>query len=99
MLLLWVWSPRDLPAAGSFRATFLDVGQGDAALVETADGRAMLIDGGGATDAYDAARSPIVPHHKRPVRLPHPRTWRGHTLSHTDRPPHAPRPGTWLRTH
>src|SRR3989449_6842088 len=41
LLLLWVWSPRDLPAAGTFRVTFLDVGQGDAALVETADGRAM----------------------------------------------------------
>ena len=61
MLLLWVWSPRDLPAAGSFRVTFLDVGQGDAALVETADGRAMLIDGGGATDASDAGRMVIAP--------------------------------------
>jgi competence protein ComEC len=61
MLLLWVWSPRDLPAAGSFRVTFLDVGQGDAALVETEDGRAMLVDGGGATDAYDAGRMVIAP--------------------------------------
>ncbi len=61
MLLLWVWSPRDLPAAGSFRVTFLDVGQGDAALVETADGLVMLIDGGGATDAYDAGRMVIAP--------------------------------------
>jgi len=61
LLLLWVWSPRDLPAAGTFRVTFLDVGQGDAALVETADGRAMLIDGGAATDAYDAGRMVIAP--------------------------------------
>src|SRR5207244_12551936 len=45
LLLLWVWSPRDLPAAGTFRVTFLDVGQGEAALVETADGRGVLIDG------------------------------------------------------
>src|SRR2546428_716339 len=61
LLLLWVWSPRDLPAAGTFRVTFLDVGQGDAALVETADGRAMLIDGGAATDAYDAGPMVIAP--------------------------------------
>ena len=61
LLLLWVWFPHDLPAAGTFRVTFLDVGQGDAALVETADGRAMLIDGGGAFDSYDAGRMVIAP--------------------------------------
>jgi len=61
VLLLWVWSPRDLPAAGTFRVTFLDVGQGDAALVETAEGRAMLIDGGAAFDSYDAGRMVIAP--------------------------------------
>ena len=61
LLLLWVWSPRDLPAAGTFRVTFLDVGQGDAALVETADGRAMLIDGGAAFESYDAGRMVIAP--------------------------------------
>ena len=61
LLVLWVWSPHDLPAAGTFRVTFLDVGQGDAAVVETADGRAMLIDGGGAADAYDAGRMVVAP--------------------------------------
>jgi competence protein ComEC len=35
-------SPR-----GALRATFLDVGQGDAALVDLPDGEAILIDGGG----------------------------------------------------
>jgi competence protein ComEC len=32
---------------GHLRVTFLDVGQGDSALVDLPDGRAMLIDGGG----------------------------------------------------
>ncbi len=32
---------------GALRATFLDVGQGDAALVDLPDGEALLIDGGG----------------------------------------------------
>jgi competence protein ComEC len=32
---------------GALRATFLDVGQGDAALVDLPDGEAILIDGGG----------------------------------------------------
>jgi len=39
---LHVGAPR-----GALRATFLDVGQGDAALVDLPDGEAVLIDGGG----------------------------------------------------
>ena len=35
---------------GRLRIDFLDVGQGDAALVTLPDGRTLLVDGGGATD-------------------------------------------------
>jgi competence protein ComEC len=60
LLLLWVWSPRDLPAEGT-RVTFLDVGQGDAAVVETADGAVMLIDGGGVSEGWDQGRAVVAP--------------------------------------
>ena len=61
LLVLWAWSPRDLPDHGTVQVTFLDVGQGDAALVETSDGRAMLIDGGGASESYDLGRVAVAP--------------------------------------
>ncbi|MBI3808904.1 MAG: DNA internalization-related competence protein ComEC/Rec2 [Nitrospirae bacterium] len=61
MLIFWTWAPRDLPEPGTVRLTFLDVGQGDAALVETADGHAMLIDGGTASEKYDVGRIAVAP--------------------------------------
>ncbi len=49
------------PGSADMRVTFLDVGQGDAALVETARGEAFLIDCGGKTDFSDKGRSVVVP--------------------------------------
>jgi competence protein ComEC len=50
-------SPR-----GVLRVTFLDVGQGDAALVDLPDGQAMLIDGGGLVGSpVDVGERVVLP--------------------------------------
>lgn len=50
-------------AAGppGLKVTFLDVGQGDAALIEFPNGRRMLIDTGPSTPGYDAGERAIMP--------------------------------------
>jgi competence protein ComEC len=45
--LLEIGVHRSMAARGILRATFLDVGQGDASLIDLPSGEAMLIDGGG----------------------------------------------------
>jgi competence protein ComEC len=47
LLLLEVAARRAGAPRGVLRVTFLDVGQGDSAIVDLPDGRAMVIDGGG----------------------------------------------------
>ena len=49
---LWTLG-RDPPAPGALRVTFLDVGQGDAAIVELPDGAVWLVDAGGLPNARD----------------------------------------------
>jgi len=61
LLSLWAISLRDLPEQGAARITFMDVGQGDAALVETPGGQTMLIDGGGASETFDLGRAVVAP--------------------------------------
>lgn len=46
---------RATPPAAALRVTFLDVGQGDAAIVELPDGHVWLVDTGGIASARDPA--------------------------------------------
>lgn len=57
-LLRPVFFPTD-PDAGKLRLTVLDVGQGDCLLLQTPQGRTVLIDGGGANDEKAADQSDV----------------------------------------
>jgi competence protein ComEC len=56
----WVWERH---APGRLRVAFLDVGQGDAAVVELPDGRVLVVDAGGfAHGALDPGRAVVEPY-------------------------------------
>jgi competence protein ComEC len=58
LALCLVWAlGRMPPPPGALRVTFLDVGQGDAALVELPDGAVWLIDAGGQASAREVAQA------------------------------------------
>ena len=54
LCVLWAIA-RTPPPAGALRVTFLDVGQGDAAILEMPDGEVWLVDAGGLASARDLA--------------------------------------------
>jgi competence protein ComEC len=58
----WGWSPRALPDGDAVRVTFLDVGQGDACLLELPDGQTVLIDAGARYDTLDMGRAVVGPY-------------------------------------
>ena len=61
VLLWWAWSPRMFPDGDRFRVTFLDVGQGDSAVIELPDGQVVLIDGGATYERFDMGRGVVAP--------------------------------------
>jgi len=61
---LFIWT-GDGKSRGELRVTFLDVGQGDAALLTFPDGRNALIDAGPRGFKYDAGKWVIAPYLKR----------------------------------
>ena len=62
ILLWWIWSPRLWLDGDRFRITFLDVGQGDSAVIELPDKQVIVIDGGAAYERFDMGRGVVAPY-------------------------------------
>ncbi len=61
LVLWWLWSPRPFSREGQVQVTFLDVGQGDSAVIELPKGEVLLIDGGATYERFDMGRSVVAP--------------------------------------
>jgi competence protein ComEC len=61
VFMLWSWAPKSADAASELTLHFLDVGQGDGALVHTPGGRWVLIDAGPRNEHDDAGRRVVIP--------------------------------------
>jgi competence protein ComEC len=64
ILCLVLWKPGIQASGGesAVRVTYLDVGQGDSAVVQS-EGKVMVIDGGGTfSDSFDIGRSVVAPY-------------------------------------
>jgi competence protein ComEC len=61
IVLLWSWVPGSADTGSGLALHFLDVGQGDGALLRTPGGRWVLIDAGPRGEHNDAGRRVVVP--------------------------------------
>lgn len=59
--LFWSWPPRTADSGSELALHFLDVGQGDGAVLRTPAGHWILIDAGPRTGYSDAGRRVVVP--------------------------------------
>lgn len=55
------WTTAYAAPPGELRVTFIDVGQGDAVLVQSPEGRAMLVDAGPASLDWNAGEARVLP--------------------------------------
>ncbi|MBN2011849.1 DNA internalization-related competence protein ComEC/Rec2 [candidate division KSB1 bacterium] len=61
---LWIWQ-KALPDPQLLKVAFLDVGQGDAALLTFPNGKHMLIDAGKQKDNFNAGERHVLPYIRR----------------------------------
>ena len=64
-MLLLPFLPADDATPKNLRVDFLDVGQGDAALIEFPSGEKFLVDAGPKTFSYDAGEKVVTPFLRR----------------------------------
>ena len=61
VLSWWCVSLRSIGDGDRWRVTFLDVGQGDSAVIELPDGKTVLIDGGARYERFDMGQRVVAP--------------------------------------
>jgi competence protein ComEC len=62
VLFWWALSPTAALLPGQMRVTFLDVGQGDATVIQMPGGQTTVIDGGGRYGQFDLGASVVGPY-------------------------------------
>lgn len=62
VLFWWALSPAAAPLPDQMRVTFLDVGQGDATVIQMPGGQTTVIDGGGRYGQFDLGASVVGPY-------------------------------------